>query len=107
MASTGPLLAGTLGSQPARKHRWHKENRKRELGDGAPRRRMVARMRTLVDVSQMERYCSKREIADHYGLSLRTIERWQFDGCPSRLIGGVRRFRVSEVEQWLAMREEA
>jgi hypothetical protein len=67
---------------------------------------MVARMQPLVDVSQMERYCSKREIAAHYGLSLRTIERWQFDGCPSRLIGGVRRFLISEVELWLATREE-
>jgi hypothetical protein len=44
---------------------------------------------------------SKRSIAAHYSVSVRTVERWMFDGCPSRLVGAVRRFRLSEVDAFL------
>jgi hypothetical protein len=52
-----------------------------------------------------ERWLSKKNVADYYDLGVRTIERWVYDGCKSRMLGGVRRFRLSEVEAFLAARE--
>jgi transposase len=48
-----------------------------------------------------ERWLSKRKIARHYDYSERTVNRWVAAGCPSRMIGGERRFRISEVDAWL------
>lgn len=50
---------------------------------------------------QHERWLSKRKIARHYDYSERTINRWVAAGCPSRMIGGERRFRLSAVDAWL------
>jgi hypothetical protein len=52
-----------------------------------------------------EPWLSKKSLAAHYELSTRTVERWVHGGCPSRLIGGVRRLRLSEVEAFLARTE--
>jgi hypothetical protein len=49
-----------------------------------------------------EPWLSKKAIATHYDLSARTIERWIHRGCQSRVIGGVRRLRLSDVEAFLA-----
>ena len=48
-----------------------------------------------------ERWLSKREVAEHYGFSVRWVEIQIGQGMPSRLIGGQRRLRLSEVDAWL------
>ena len=48
-----------------------------------------------------ERWLSKREVADHYGFSVRWVEIQIGRGMPSRMIGGQRRLRLSEVDGWL------
>lgn len=52
------------------------------------------------DVVQMEPWKTKREIAEHFGFSLRTWER-KVQGAPGAEIFGRTRYRVSEVERWL------
>lgn len=54
-----------------------------------------------------EPWLSKSTVARQYETSVRTIERWIFDGCPSRLIGGMRRLRLSDVDGYLTDREES
>ncbi len=49
-----------------------------------------------------ERWLTKREIAVHYAFSTRWVERMQSAGMPSRAMGGRRRYRLSEVDAWLA-----
>jgi phage terminase Nu1 subunit (DNA packaging protein) len=49
-----------------------------------------------------EPWLPKAAIAKHYAVSVRTVERWMYHGCPSELFGSFRRFRLSEVEQFLA-----
>lgn len=39
-------------------------------------------------------------VARHYGVSARTIRRWRRIGMPSRVFGGVRRYRLSDCEGW-------
>ena len=51
-----------------------------------------------------EPWLSKRQIADHFGYSTRWVELRVKDGMPSQMIGGHRRFRLSECEQWLLER---
>jgi hypothetical protein len=48
-----------------------------------------------------ERWLSKREVADHYGFSVRWVEIQIGQGMPARMIGGQRRMRLSEVQGWL------
>jgi hypothetical protein len=48
-----------------------------------------------------ERWLSKREVADHYGFSVRWVEIQIGRGMPARMIGGQRRMRLSEVDGWL------
>jgi DNA-binding transcriptional MerR regulator len=47
-----------------------------------------------------EPWLDERAVASHYGVSTRTIRRWRASGMPSRAFGGVRRYRLSECEQW-------
>ena len=47
-------------------------------------------------------WVSEIVIARHYNVSARTVRRWRAQGMPSRLLGGSRRFRLSEVESWHA-----
>ena len=48
-----------------------------------------------------EPWLSKAQVAAHLGASMRTVNRWQHEGLPFRRIGGVNRYRVSEVEAWV------
>lgn len=48
-----------------------------------------------------EPWLSKRQIAAHFGFSTRWVELRVRDGMPSQMIGGHRRFRVSECETWV------
>jgi hypothetical protein len=48
-----------------------------------------------------EPWLSKRQVADHYGRSTRWLELKAREGLPSRMIGGRRGYRLSEVDVWL------
>lgn len=51
-----------------------------------------------------EPWISKRAVAQHYGRSTRWIELQMREGLPSRMLGGRRAFRLSEVEAWMGRR---
>jgi predicted DNA-binding transcriptional regulator AlpA len=51
-----------------------------------------------------EPWLSKRQVANHYGRSTRWVELRMREGLPSRLIGGRRGFRLSEVDEWIKER---
>ena len=53
-----------------------------------------------------EPWLSKKQVAAHLGFSTRWVELRIRDGLPSKLIGGQRRFRLSEVEAWIEGRTE-
>ena len=52
-------------------------------------------------ISQLEPYLDKRELAAHYGVGVRTVERWLQEGMHSAKIVGKRKFRLSVVDPWL------
>lgn len=52
-------------------------------------------------VTALEPWRSKQFIASHYGVTVRTVERWMLAGCPSRRVGGVRRFQLADVDAFL------
>jgi predicted DNA-binding transcriptional regulator AlpA len=47
---------------------------------------------------------SKKQLAAHYGFSTRWVELRVNEGMPSALIGGRRRFKLSEIDHWLKRR---
>jgi predicted DNA-binding transcriptional regulator AlpA len=48
-----------------------------------------------------EPWLSKRQIADYLGRSTRWVELRVREGLPSKMIGGRRGFKLSEVEAWI------
>jgi hypothetical protein len=54
-----------------------------------------------------EPWVDERTIAKHFDACDRTIRRWRSLGMPSRLFGGLRRYRVSECEEWHAREGDA
>jgi len=48
----------------------------------------------------------KTTLADHFQVSLRTVERWVADGMPCHRFGGSVRYRISECESWLGERQQ-
>lgn len=54
-----------------------------------------------------EPWLDERSLARHYGVSTRTVRRWRAAGMPSRVFGGVRRYRLSACEHWHELREPA
>jgi predicted DNA-binding transcriptional regulator AlpA len=52
-------------------------------------------------VAVHEPWLSKRQIADYLGRSTRWVELRVREGLPSKMIGGRRGFRLSEVEAWI------
>jgi hypothetical protein len=54
-----------------------------------------------------EPWLDERALAHHYGVSTRTVRRWRVRGMPSRVFGGVRRYRLSDCERWHDAREPA
>jgi hypothetical protein len=54
-----------------------------------------------------EPWMSERALALQFEVSTRTVRRWRASGMPSRIFGGVRRYRLSECENWHALRESA
>jgi hypothetical protein len=63
---------------------------------------MVAGMDTDNHHHNPEPWLSKKHVADHYSVGLRTVERWLQRGCRSKLYGGVRRLQLSAVDAFLA-----
>lgn len=58
-------------------------------------------------VAGVERMLSKRQLAEVLGVSVSWIDKAMARrGLPSVLVGGVRRFRYSEVDAWLAQRQD-
>jgi excisionase family DNA binding protein len=51
--------------------------------------------------SRVEPWLTKREIADHLGCSVRTVERLHL---PAMRVGGQNRYRLTEVEAFLTHR---
>lgn len=59
-------------------------------------------MGVLVDLPGRERgWVSSVVVAREFSVSLRTVERWRAAGCPVLKAGGLVRFRLGEVEEWL------
>jgi hypothetical protein len=56
--------------------------------------------RPAVGGTPWEPWVDERAIARHFNACERTIRRWRALGMPSRLFGGLRRYRVSECEAW-------
>jgi hypothetical protein len=54
-----------------------------------------------------EPWLDERGLANHYRVSTRTIRRWRASGMPSRVFGGVRRYRLSACEHWHEQRGAA
>ena len=54
-----------------------------------------------------EPWLSKRQVAGHFGYTTRWVELRVRDGMPSQMIGGHRKFRLSECELWLTERGAA
>lgn len=62
-------------------------------------------------MTEQERWVSRHEVADHLGVSVDTVDRLVREGCPSVKLDdaptGARRFRLSQVDAWLAARNAA
>ena len=71
-----------------------------EIGDFSKVRARGRPQRTPAD----ERFLSKKDIAAHLGVSTTTVDTWcREKGMPYVTLHGTRRrFKVSEVERWLA-----
>lgn len=53
----------------------------------------------------MPEYLTRRQLAEHLGVSSRTVERWEKDGCPVEKWGKrLVRYRLVRVEPWLRTR---
>ena len=52
-----------------------------------------------------EAWVDEDVVSRHFGASTRTVRRWKTAGMPSRLIGGLRRYRLGECEAWHEARE--
>lgn len=63
--------------------------------------------RREADGQAWEPWITEPALAHHFGVSTRTVRRWRDDGMPSRLIGGSRRYRISEAETWHLQRGAA
>jgi hypothetical protein len=53
-----------------------------------------------------EPWLTKRQLARHYGYSTRWVELQQRAGLPSHMIGGQRRYRLSETDPHLMTASE-
>lgn len=52
-------------------------------------------------VERDERWVTKQELADHLGVSRRWIELQQRVGLPYLHMGGINRYSIIEVKEWL------
>ena len=47
------------------------------------------------------RYLTKREVADHLRVSVRSVERYHADGLPHYRLRGINLYRVDLVDAWV------
>jgi excisionase family DNA binding protein len=47
-----------------------------------------------------EPWLAGKQLADYYGVSTRTIQRWTQQGMPAMRIGGTVRYQVSRTDAW-------
>lgn len=64
----------------------------------------LRRPTTLGDVipfpRQHEPWMTEMQLANHFGVTTRTIRNWRAQGMPSQKFGGIRRYRLSDVMAW-------
>ena len=69
----------------------------------------MANVRVFPRRGEFEPWISKRQLAQHWGCSTRTIERLVREGLPSRppeqSANGRRMFHLSRCERWLEQRD--
>ena len=54
-------------------------------------------------VAAREPWLSKRQAAEHLGVGIRTIGRWQAErGLPFHRAGSMCRYKASELDRWIA-----
>ena len=54
-----------------------------------------------------DRYLDRVQLAEHLGVSTKTVDRMRAEGCPSHTFGRrLRRFRLREVEAWVEIRND-
>lgn len=54
---------------------------------------------------ESEPWVSSKVIAEHFGVSVKTVDRWRAKGAPHEPWGRkLMRYRVSDVESWLRSR---
>lgn len=58
----------------------------------------------LPSARQHEPWVTKAQVAAHFGRSTRWVEMMARKGLPSRMIGGRRAYRLSEVDAWIRER---
>jgi hypothetical protein len=51
-----------------------------------------------------EPWLDRRQLAGYLSVSVRQVDYWRDDGMPEWLLGGRAKFKISEVERWLAGR---
>jgi predicted DNA-binding transcriptional regulator AlpA len=54
--------------------------------------------------TKFEPWVTKAQVAAYFGRSTRWVELMTKQGLPSRMIGGRRAYRLSEVDAWVAER---
>ncbi len=67
---------------------------------------MTGRMTALTEPTN-EPWVTKQQLADHLLVTRRWVELQQHAGLPYLRMGGLNRYRVSEVEAWLRDRYNA
>jgi hypothetical protein len=66
----------------------------------------VVRLDTVSQAHSREPWLPDEALARYFSVTPRTVRRWAVAGMPSRRFGGVRRFRISEAEQWHQKQED-
>ncbi len=65
---------------------------------------MSGQLVTLPPRTSFEPWVNKSQVANYLGRSKRWVELMAREGIPSRMIGGRRAYRLSEVDAWVAER---
>lgn len=65
---------------------------------------MTAEIVRLHSPAGLEPWVSKAQVASYLGRSKRWVEMMAREGLPSRMIGGRRAYRLSEVDVWITER---
>lgn len=74
----------------------------RPIGDALEIKGRRLRGELTREMPRPEKSLSKREVAEHYGVSTTTIDDWcRAQGMPWRRVGSRRKFRLSETDAWM------